>query len=316
MMKGEKQMKAELVMTVEEMKNREAWLALRNTGLGGSDAAVITGMSKWKSPITLWMEKTGQKEPDDLSDNQRVQWGIKLEPIVADAFCEQTGKKVMRRGMMRSIDHTWMLANVDRVIVGENAGLECKTAGVDQAKYWRDDNMPDGYYLQCQWYMAVTGCDKWYVAVLIGGNEFKWKEIPRNEEEIQSLIKAGEKFWDYIKNNVMPPVDGSSDCSTALAKTYPGGEAGQTTVPEDLVKQFHDAKQLLSLNEAAVKKLENQIKETMGDFELAYAGDTKITWKTQAGRVTVDSKRLKAEQPAVYETYSKVGNPVRVFMVS
>ena len=136
---------AKLVMTVEEMRDRQAWLKLRNSGLGGSDASVIMGMNPWKSRLALWAEKTGEIEPDDLSGNQRVYWGQKNEQNIAEWFMEQTGKRVIRRGMMQSCDHPWMLASVDREVVGEKAGLEIKTAGVDQAKYWRDDNIPDAW---------------------------------------------------------------------------------------------------------------------------------------------------------------------------
>ena len=84
---------AKLILTVEEMKDRAAWLKVRNTGIGGSDASVVVGMNKWKSPFQLWMEKTGQKEPDDLSDNEAVYWGTVLESAVANRFSEITGKK-------------------------------------------------------------------------------------------------------------------------------------------------------------------------------------------------------------------------------
>ena len=184
-------MNAKLIMTVEEMKDRKAWEKLRNIGIGGSDAAIIAGLNRWKSPFKLWQEKTGQVEPEDLSDNEYVYWGTVLEQAVADRFTELTGLKVKKCGTLQSLDYPFMIANVDRLVVGENAGLECKTANGFKAKEWEGDNVPDGYYLQCQHYMAVTNCEKWYIACLIGGNHFVWKEIPRNEEDITALIAAG-----------------------------------------------------------------------------------------------------------------------------
>lgn len=70
-----------------------------------------------------------------------------------------------------------MIANVDRTVIGENAGLEIKTAGVSQYKKWKGDEIPDAYYCQCLHYMAVTGADYWYIAVLLGGNEARWKKL-------------------------------------------------------------------------------------------------------------------------------------------
>ena len=158
---------------------REDWLRVRNLGIGGSDAGVILGLNPYKSPWQLWLEKTGQTEPDDLSTNEYVYWGTKQEPLVAERFFEETGKRVQRRGTLRSRTHPWMLANVDRMIVGEEAGLEIKTANAFAGKDWADDELPDSYYAQCLHYMAVTGYTKWYIAALIGGNHYVQKEIPR-----------------------------------------------------------------------------------------------------------------------------------------
>ena len=289
-------MNAKLIMTVEEMKDHKAWEKLRNIGIGGSDAAIIAGLNRWKSPFKLWQEKTGQVEPEDLSDNEYVYWGTVLEQAVSDRFTELTGLKVKKCGTLQSLDYPFMIANVDRLVVGENAGLECKTANGFKAKEWEGDNVPDGYYLQCQHYMAVTGCEKWYIACLIGGNHFVWKEIPRNEEDITALIEAEKAFWeDNVQGGIMPDVDGSKSCSQALAERFPGEAA-------DRIKDQIESKK-------------NGIKLMLGDHEIAYAGERKVTWKTQAGRVTIDSKKLKAEMPDVYEKYSKQGNPIRVFKI-
>lgn len=312
-------MNAKLIMTVEEMKDRKAWEKLRNIGIGGSDAAIIAGLNRWKSPFKLWQEKTGQVEPEDLSDNEYVYWGTVLEQAVANRFTELTGLKVKKCGTLQSLDYPFMIANVDRLVVGENAGLECKTANGFKAKEWESDNVPDSYYLQCQHYMAVTGCEKWYIACLIGGNHFVWKEIPRNEEDITALIEAEGAFWeDNVKVGLMPDVDGSKSCSQALAERFPGGVTDSITLPKEADELLAEIDEL---NEAAdrikdqIESKKNSVKLMLGDHEIAYAGERKVTWKTQAGRVTVDSKKLKAEMPDVYEKYSKQGNPIRVFKI-
>ena len=312
-------MNAKLIMTVEEMKDRKAWEKLRNIGIGGSDAAIIAGLNRWKSPFKLWQEKTGQVEPEDLSDNEYVYWGTVLEQAVADRFTELTGLKVKKCGTLQSLDYPFMIANVDRLVVGENAGLECKTANGFKAKEWEGDNVPDGYYLQCQHYMAVTNCEKWYIACFIGGNHFVLKKIPRNEEDITALIAAEKAFWeDNVKGGIMPDVDGSKSCSQALAERFPGGVTDSITLPKEADELLAEIDEL---NEAAdrikdqIESKKNSIKLMLGDYEIAYAGERKVTWKTQAGRTTIDSKKLKAEMPDVYEKYSKQGNPIRVFKI-
>lgn len=309
----------DLILSVKDAEDHKKWLKVRNMGIGGSDAAVIAGMNRWKSPYQLWLEKTGQVEPEDLSDNEYVYWGTVLEQAVADRFTELTGLKVKKCGMMQSLTHEFMIANVDRLVVGENAGLECKTANGFKAKEWDGDNVPDSYYLQCQHYMAVTGCEKWYIACLIGGNHFVWKEIPRNEEDITALINAEKAFWEEnVQGGIMPDVDGSKSCSQALAERFPGGVTDSITLPKEADELLAEIDEL---NEAAdrikdqIESKKNSVKLMLGDHEIAYAGERKVTWKTQAGRVTVDSKKLKAEMPEVYEKYSKQGNPIRVFKI-
>jgi len=310
---------AELVMTVEQMKDREAWLELRNSGLGGSDAAVIMGVNPWKSKLALWAEKTGQKKPEDLSKNQRVYWGQKNEANIADWFEEETGKQVRRRGMMRSCQYPWMLASVDREVIGEKAGLEIKTAGVDQAKYWGEDEIPDMYYLQCQWYMAVTGYDRWYIAVLIGGNDARWAVVERNQEQIDQLIEAGKNFWQQVTDLIPPPPDGSDSARDVLNAKYPGGKTETLEMTQPEAVQAITAYRMLAKQKTELEKqteaVKQHIMELMGDTEEAKIDGTKVTWKTTAGRVTLDSKALKKDMPAVYEKYKKVGKETRTFRI-
>lgn len=312
-------MNAKLIMTVEEMQDRKKWEQLRNLGIGGSDAAVIAGLNRWKSPFQLWLEKTGQAEPEDLSDNEYVYWGTVLEQAVADRFCEITGKKVRRQGMVQSTSDEWLLANIDRMVVGENAGLECKTANGFSAKQWDGDAVPDSYYLQCQHYMMVTGCDIWYIAVLIGGNHFVYKEIPRNEEDIAALYAAEKAFWEKnVKGGEMPDVDGSDSCTDALRERFPGGDMEAITLPEaaaGIVTRLDELKETEKNVKEGIKKAQNELCEMLGNCEIGYIGERKITWKTQAGRTTVDSKKLKTELPDIYEKYSKKGSPIRVFKI-
>lgn len=310
---------AKLIMTVAEMADEKKWLDARREGIGGSDASVIVGLNRWKSPFQLWLEKTGKAEPEDLSDNEYVYWGKVLEEAVANRFCELTGKKVQRRGLLQMDDYPYIRASVDRMVVGENAGLECKTCNGFAAKEWEDDEVPTAYYVQCQHYMMVTGCERWYIAVLIGGNHFVWKEIPRNDNEIDLLLQAEIDFWHKVEAGIMPEVDGSESCKDALAAEFRGGNAEPLTLPDaatviiERIRALDDAKKN---TEEDLEHHKNQLRRLMGDYELGYAGDYKVTWKTQAGRTTVDNKALKAKEPAIYAKYVKQGKPIRVLRIS
>jgi putative phage-type endonuclease len=310
---------AQLIMTAAEMRDRDAWLKTRNIGIGGSDAGIVAGLSRWKSPFQLWMEKTGQVEPEDISDKEYVYWGTKLEQLVADRFCEVTGKSVRRRGLLKSDRKPFMLASVDRVVVGESAGLECKTANSYASKEWEGDNVPDTYYAQCQHYMAVTGMDKWYIACLLGGNHFVWKEIPRNESDIEALEACEEEFWNHVTDLTAPPLDGSDSCAQALREKFHGGLETPLELDAkamDLVNQYRRLKEAADDIKDEMETIKNILCGTLGDYETAYAGGIKVSWKTQAGRTTIDSKKLKEEHPDIYEKYSKTGKPTRVFRIA
>ena len=312
---------AKLMMTAAEAKDRGKWLDFRRKGIGGSDAAAAVGLSRWKSPYQLWLEKTGQAEPEDLSGKEYVYWGTVLEEAVANRFTELTGKNVRRRGLLADDDCPFLLANVDRIVVGENAGLECKTANGFAASEWEDDSVPDAYYVQCQHYMMVTGCAKWYIAVLIGGNRFAWKEIGRNEDDIHALRTAEIDFWQRnVLGGIAPDADGSESCTASLRGRFPGGEEAPMHLPAEasgILAALDAAKAAKAEAEEAIREQQNKLCAMLGNFETAFAPDgRKVTWKPQKGRATVDSKRLREEQPAIYEKYVKIGKPMRVLRIA
>ena len=145
---------------------REEWLSKRLKGIGGSDAGSILGLNPYKSAYTLWCEKTGRIHND--TDNEAMRLGRDLEDYVAQRFTEATGNKVRKSGYSyQSKEHPFMLANVDRLIVGEDAGLECKTTNMMTKTRYDKGDIPASYYAQCMHYMTVTGLKKWYIAVLI-----------------------------------------------------------------------------------------------------------------------------------------------------
>lgn len=314
----------DLILSVKDAEDHEKWLEARALGIGGSDAAVIMGMNPYKSPYQLWLEKTGQAEAPDLSDNQYVYWGTKNEANIADWFQEETGRKVKRLGTLRSKEYPFMLANVDRTVVGENAGLEIKTAGVRQYRKWKDDEIPDAYYCQCLHYMAVTGADYWYIAVLLGGNEAKWKRIERNEEDIQHLIMAETDFWKLVETRTPPPVDGSDSCAAALSAQYKGGDPNFSVVlqpsAEDVIESLENDKAIMDALKKQITEKENRLKALLGNAEEGTTDHYRVLWKTQAGRPSVPLAKIKKQAPDVYQLLEgkgciTIGKPSRRFSI-
>lgn len=312
-----------LILSVKDAEDHEKWLKTRDLGIGGSDAAVIMGLNPYKSSYKLWMEKTGQAEPEDLTGIMSVYWGTKNEPAIADWFQEETGKKVQRLGTLQNMEYPFMLANVDRTVVGENAGLEIKTAGVQQAKLWKDDEIPDSYYCQCLHYMAVTGADYWYIAVLLGGNDSKWKRIERNEEDIKTLIQAEKEFWDLVTTKTAPPVDGSLSCAHALAARYPDSRAEEIMLPneaDELIARINSDTEIMTQLKAQIDLNQNRLKEMLGASEAGRIGAHRVVWKTMPGRETCSLSKLKKADEGLYEElkeqgFISIGKPSRRFSI-
>ena len=312
-------MDCKVIMNVEQASDRKAWLEARKKGIGGSDAASVLGLNKWTSAYTLWTHKTGKVEPEDISDKEAVYFGTILEDVVAQEFTKRTGKKVRRQGMIRNIEYPFMLADVDRVVVGENAIVECKTASSFKKDEWLDDNIPDSYYVQVQHYMMVGGYDKCYICCLMGGNHFIMKEVLRNEEDIAALRTAEYLFWnENVLKDIMPDVDGSESTKETLSEQYQSSNGLAIALPATAGDLIARRDQLVATQEAIKQEMEgidNQLRAMLGDFKQGEINGRKVTWADQKGRTTIDSKGLMAAYPEIYQQFAKVGKPSRRFSV-
>ncbi|ADD02665.1 phage-type endonuclease [Thermoanaerobacter italicus Ab9] len=300
-------MQASVLVKTKNM-DRNEWLQWRKKGIGGSDAAAVAGLNPWKSPIEVYLEKIGEiPEPED---NEKMYWGRILEDIVAKEFTLRTGKKVRRRNfMLRHPKYEFMIANIDRELVGEKVGLECKTVSEYGKSEWEGDKVPDQYIIQCQHYMAVTGYEGWWIAALIGGNKFIYKYIKRDEEIIQYLIKIESDFWKMVEERTPPPLDGSKSSENILKLLYPeAAEGTEIELPEEveeLIVARENIKAQIKKLETKQLEIENKIKAMLKENEVGRTPKYIVSWKTYS-RTSIDSKKLKIEQPEIYEKYLQV----------
>lgn len=309
-----------MIATVLKATNgldRDEWLQARRKGIGGSDAATVAGVNKWKSPLDLWLEKTGQV--DDKEAGEAAYWGTMMEDMVAREFETRSGHKVRRRNaILRHPEHHFMLANVDRLIVGCKIGLECKTTSAYNKAEWEDDNIPDAYYIQCQHYMAVTGYKSWYIAVLIGGNKFRYKEIKRDDELIAKLIELEAAFWQHVVNGTMPSTDGSDACGNALLTLYPDSNGEEVLLPdtaEILIREYESAN---SEEKAAIerkKAAQAALELMLGVNERGRIGNRIVNWKSVKAAERFDTKLFKVDYPDLAAQYTKLGEPSRRFSI-
>jgi putative phage-type endonuclease len=300
---------AAIVLTSTEGLSHKEWLAFRNRGIGGSDAAVVCGANKYKSPVQLWMEKTGQQPPEEASEP--AYWGSRLESLIREEFTIRTGIKVITvNQMLQSREYPFMLANLDGVCrcpVHGRCVFEAKTANSFKAKDWEDDLVPQEYILQTQHYLCVTGYNGVYIAVLIGGNSFRWKFIERNEEIISMLIKYERDFWMRVQDGVPPPPDGSDACVKFINQKYLNGVSeSKIILPEsaaDLIRQHEDADEQMEVFKEKKQKAANSLKQMMGEHEIGIIGDDYIKWPTITKK-QLNSKLLKTEQPEIHARYT------------
>ncbi len=281
--------------------SRGEWLEYRRKGIGGSDAAVVCGLNKYSSKIELWADKTGRLP--EKEDNEAMRIGRDLEDYVASRFCEATGKKVRRHNAMYAHDdYDYILANVDRDIVGENAGLECKTTSVFAKSDFENGEIPAYYYCQCCHYMNVMGYDRMYLAVLVMGKAFYWFEIERSEADCKALLDAEIAFWnDHIAPDVRPDPDGSESAAKTLDAIYHVQHENAITMFEqnDIAVELLEVQAQLKALETKEKLLKQHLQNALDGNTQGYTVDHIVTWRPQ-NRTTVDSKKLKAEHPDIY----------------
>lgn len=288
--------------------NKLEWLKERQCGIGGSDVGAILGVNKYKTPFEVYLEKT---EPitEVGEQSESAYWGDKFEEVVAKEFEKRTGKKVRRdRKHYKHKDYHFMVANIDRRVVGENSILECKTANQYLLKDWEDEEIPASYLLQVQHYLFVTGAELGYIAVLIGGQKFTWKEVQRDEELIEMIIEAEKDFWKMVEDKTPPALDGSSAAEKYLKEKYSNAEVGKIEKLgfeyEDKIKNYFKLKKKKDLLDIQINEIENQIKFELKDAEVGFAPGYSIIWKNVSSN-RVDSKKLKSEYPDIYKEVLK-----------
>jgi len=282
----------------------------RNNYIGGSDCAGVLGLSRWKTPLQVWAEKTGNIKPKDISDKIYVKLGDKLEDIVADFFCEKTGKKVRR--VNETIFHkqyNFIGANIDRRIVGEDTILECKTCSAWKSKEWEGEDIPQEYILQVMHYLAVTGANMAYIAVLIGNHDFRYKEIKRNEKLINDIIKKEVYFWkNFICKKEMPMQIHKNDAET-LYEMFPSEMEGKEIELDDNASQLFETRQALLADKTHIigllDKTDNEIKALLKDAEIGKVGNWIATWKNRK-TTRLDTLKIAEERPDLYDRFSKV----------
>lgn len=299
-------MKYDIVCSTKNLSTSE-WLKMRTIGIGGSDASIIAGCNPYRSIFELWQEKRGEI-PVKEEESEVTHFGKILEDVVRKEFIQRTGLMVRKKNsILRSKEYPFMIADVDGIISeldGTYSIFEAKTAIEFKNTNWKNGEVPENYQLQLQHYMAVTGFQKAYIAVLVGGNKFYWTEVYRDEQLIKMLISMESHFWNCVKTGEEPDVDASKATSLYLNKKYSNVKADSVVDLDEqmltVIERYENIK--IELNVLAEEKqlLENQLKSALADNEVGKLGEHIVKWKPIV-QTRIDSDKLKKEHKEIYD---------------
>lgn len=288
----------------------------------GSDAAVILGLSPYTSPVELWQYKTRMAVPKDISDNPSIKAGKKLEPVIREWFAEETGKSVVQApDLIIHKSYNWMAGNIDGKIEGESAIFEAKTASIRMSHEWGpvgDNTIPDYYYCQVAHYVAICDVERAYIAVLIGGNDFRHHYVyERNLQFEDALIEKEKYFFEhYIKGEKCPEPKSADDIITIY---------GNKSEDKSIVADFNIQSDIEELQEIDIriqeaqdhyKKVKDRICVYMGtNDKLLTQGDGKpaVSWKQSADRKYFNQERLEKEHKDIYAKFTEKRPGSRIF---
>lgn len=309
----------------------EDWLELRKAGLGGSDAAAIVGLDRYRSPFEVFLEKLGALDDEtEDEESEAARWGKLLEAPVRAEAAHRSGRLIQPVGLLLCHDERrWQRANLDGLGIEtlddelvEMFVYEGKTAGHYVRDEWADDKVPDGYTLQGMHYLAVTGLRRIMFAVLLAGQRLAIRWVERDDELIAHLNRLELEFWQRLEARIPPEPDGSRSCTELLANLWevrPGAtlELGPTAteVALRILEERRQADAELKAAKDAKDAATNRLRFLAGAHELVTDDEGRVlfTWKGSKPR-RVDLEALRTDHPELVEEYTRE-QPQRTFRV-
>jgi putative phage-type endonuclease len=272
------------------------WKLARKKGIGGSDAAAILGFSPWKSPMDVYLDKTGMAEdvPEDKNRQFLLELGTQLEPVIARLYERETGKHLQQPSpaMWTHSKHEILLGHPDRVVASDR-GVELKSENQFQNEFGDPgtDQVPYHYLIQCAHYMAIGNYPTWDVALLRGGATFAIYTLHRDLELEQFMLDELLAWWDHhIVQGVPPDVDSSDAWKVYLRKKFPADILPikpTDQVALELLQRLADARRGCESWETVKVEMENRLKLIIGEHEGLQGDFGKVTWrKTKDGSTT------------------------------
>ncbi len=303
------------------MLNYQDFTQDRSKYLGGSDVGAILGLSPYKTPLDVWLEKTGkQSEP---KDSLPLRFGSFAESFVANEYARATANALTEYPLaICHPEYPYLQGHIDRFITADSNSapfsddgsctashiLECKTANPFTQSQWGDtgsDEVPMSYLAQCHWYLSLTQLERCDLAVLFGNSDFRIYQIYRDKDLEATLIDTAIQFWQkHVITDVPPTGQTVGDYQKLFNKEVPGKTKEASDEIQALIKTIKDINAVIDTKEQELEAIKKLIMEQMQEAqELIYEGKVLATWKRPKASFRFDSKRFEAEHPDLFSLY-------------
>jgi len=216
---------------------------LRAHSLGSSDMAAVMGMNPYCTAYDVWLQKTGQLEPQPA--NASMEAGTMFEQGILNWATGQLGPLI--RNQRRVCPDAPLASNIDAIVASDRLPVEAKTAGLfgPLTGTWGDygtDEVPESYIIQCHVHMICGGADFCHLAAFLGGRGFVLYGIHRNEVVANAIKDAANSFWDRNVIPKIPPED--SQPSMAVIKRIRREPESVVDVPPVLVDTYNELRKM------------------------------------------------------------------------
>jgi len=307
------------------MLNKQDFTHNRPSFLGGSDISAVLGVSKYRSAMDVWLEKTGKKV--DRTDSFALRFGSFAESFIADEYALLTSEKVVGHphGLVHP-KHSFCVGHIDRFVLKQSdlplfasdgtlnvkKLLECKTANHFSQSDWGEagsDAIPLPYLCQCLWYLGITNLYEIDIAVLFGGSDLRIYTITRDIELERLMLEKAAFFWtEHVQKDIPPKPQSVEDCQALFHRACVGKSIEANLETISLIKRLKTLESAVQREEEQIDHIKQIIMQTMADSEvLTYLGKPIITWKAPKSSYRIDTKRLNLEHPELIKAYQ---NPV------
>ena len=311
-------------IVLPECAGEEAWLAARGDGIGGSEVGALIGVSEYETAFSVWnTKKNGGR---DLSAVPAVEWGHRLEEVVAAKIADEIGLvSRFAGGLWADRARPFLRVTPDRFACRPRSwkaigAVECKTAGSDE--HWESGTIhpsghgtgsaPLSYQAQVQWQLGVLGLRKGWLGCLVLGSEraFFTVEIDFDAEWFSEMVDRAERFWaENVVGDEFPMHDLRHPRTEELMKEqHPSVVRPSVDLPpeaEDWLNDFTEAKERVKKATANLDAIKNYFRMEVSDAGAGYLGDKKVVGYPEVTSSGIDVEALRRDYPEVAEAVTR-----------